>query len=97
MLSAKFNELGTRLTSLEEKPNNITKDIHLKVNAVETTTQEASTCAQEKREDVEGLEFRLVERNKTVSNQAITTHWLDIEVEVLKNRSPTKKTSLQKH
>ena len=96
MLNAKFNELGTRLTSLEEKPNNPTKDIHLKVNAVETTTQEASTCAQEEREAVEGFEFRLAERNKTVSNQAITTHWLDIEVD-LKNRSPTKNTSLQKH
>ena len=97
LLNAKFNELGTRLTLLEEKPNNLTKDIHLKLNAVETTTQEASTCAQEKREDVEGLEFRLAERNETVSNQAITTHRLDIEVEDLKNRSPTKNTSLQKH
>ena len=45
LLNAKFSELGTRLTSLEEKLDNVTKDIHLKLNAVETTAQEASTCA----------------------------------------------------
>ena len=45
LLNAKFSELGTRLTSLDEKLGNVTKDIHLKLNAVETTAQEASTCA----------------------------------------------------
>ena len=41
LLNAKFSELGTRLASLEEKLDNVTKDIHLKLNAVETTSQEA--------------------------------------------------------
>ena len=45
LLNAKFSELGTMLTSLEEKLDNVTKDIHLKLNAVETTAQEASTQA----------------------------------------------------
>ena len=40
--SAKFGELGTRLTSLEEKLNNVTNDIDHKLNAVETTDQEAT-------------------------------------------------------
>ena len=86
LLNAKFSELGTRLTSLEEKLDNVTKDIHLKLNAVETTAQEASTCAWENREEIEGLKFRLAELSETVSNQAITIHQLDIEVEDLKNR-----------
>ena len=68
LLNTKFIELGTRLTSLEEKLDNVTKDIHLKLNAIETTTQEASTYAQENREEMEGLKFRLVELNETVSN-----------------------------
>ena len=50
LLNAKFSELGTRLRSLEEKLDNVTKDIHLKLNAVETTAQEASTYARENRE-----------------------------------------------
>ena len=87
LLNAKFSELGTRLTSLKEKVDNVTKDIHLKLNAVETTAQETSTYAQENREVIEGLKFRLAELNETVSNQAITIHQLDIQVEDLKNRS----------
>ena len=43
LLNAKFSELGTRLTSLEEKLDSVTKDFHLKLNGVETTTQETST------------------------------------------------------
>ena len=43
LLNAKFSELGTRLKSLEEKLDSVTKDFHLKINGVETTTQEAST------------------------------------------------------
>ena len=68
LFKAKFNELGTRLTSLEEKLNSITKDIHLKLNAVETTAQEASTHARENREEIKGLKFRLAELNETVNN-----------------------------
>ena len=45
LLNAKFSEFITILTSLEEKLDNVTKDIHLKLNAVETTAQEASTQA----------------------------------------------------
>ena len=52
LLNAKFSELGTRLTSLEEKLDSVTKDIHLKVNAVETTAQEATTYARENREEI---------------------------------------------
>ena len=87
LLNSKFSEPGTRLTSLEDKLNNVTKDIHLKLNAVETKVQEASTCAQENREDIEGLKFRLAELNETVSNQVIIINQLDVEVEDLKNRS----------
>ena len=58
MLKAKFSELGTRLTSLEEKLDSVTKDIHLKLNAVEATAQEASTYARENRGEIEGLKFR---------------------------------------
>ena len=87
LLNAKFTALGTRLTSLEEKLDSVTKYIHLKLNAAETTAQEASTYAHENREKIEGLKFRLAELNATVSNQAITIHQLDIEVEDLKNRS----------
>ena len=43
LLNAKFSELGTRIKSLEEKLDSVTKDFHLKPNGVETTTQEAST------------------------------------------------------
>ena len=75
MLDTKFSELGTRLTSLGDKLNSVTKDIHLKLNAVETTAQEASTCAQENREEI-GLNFRLAELNETVSNQAIIINQL---------------------
>ena len=70
LLNAKFTELGIRLTLLEDKIDSVTKDIHLKLNAVETTAQEASTCARENREEIEGLKFRLVKLNETVSNQA---------------------------
>ena len=87
LLNAKFSELGTRLTSLEDKLDSVTKDIHLKPKAVETTAQEASTwstCAQENREEI-GL--KLAELNETVSNQAIIINQLDVEVEDLKNRS----------
>ena len=56
LLNTKFSELGTRLV-LEEKIDNVTIDIHLKLNAVETTAQEASTYAQENREEIEGLRF----------------------------------------
>ena len=52
LLNTKFSELGTRLTSLEDKLDSVTKDIHLKLNAVKTTAQEASacsTCARENR------------------------------------------------
>ena len=75
MLDTKFSELGTRLTSLGDKLNSVTKDIHLKLNAVETTAQEASTCAQENREEI-SLNFRLAELNETVSNQAIIINQL---------------------
>ena len=34
LLNAKFSELGKRQTSLEEKLDNVTKDIHLKLNAI---------------------------------------------------------------
>ena len=81
-------------TSLEEKLNSVTKDIHIKLNAVKTTAQEASTYACENREEIESLKFRLAELNETVSNQAITIHQLDIEIEDLKNRS-LKKTIWQ--
>ena len=87
MLNVKLSELGTRLTSLEEKLDSVTKDIHLKLNTVETTAQEASTHARENREEIESLQCRLAELNETVSNQAITIYQLDIEVEDLKNRS----------
>ena len=59
LLNAKFSERGTRLTSLEEKLDNVTKDIHLNLNAVEITYQEASTHAQENREEIEELKFSL--------------------------------------
>ena len=68
LLNSKFCELVTRLTSLEEKLNSITKDIHLKLNPVETTAQEASTYAHENREEIKGLKFRLAELNETVNN-----------------------------
>ena len=87
LLNAKFSELGTRLTSLEDKFDSVTKDIHLKLNAVKTTAQEASTCAQENREEIEGLKFRLAELYETASNQTIIINQLDVEVEDLKNRS----------
>ena len=86
LLNAKFSELGTRLTSLEDKLDSVTKDIHLKPKAVETTAQEASTwstCAQENREKT-GL--KLAELNETVSNQAIIINQLEVEVD-LKSRS----------
>ena len=87
LLNAKFSELSTRLTSLEEKLDSLTKGIHLKLNAVETTAQEASTHARENREEIKGLKFRLAELNETVRNQAITIYQLDIKVEDLKNRN----------
>ena len=87
MLNTKFSELGTRLTLLEEKLDTVTKDIHLKLNAVETTVQEASTHAPEIREEIEHLKLRLAELNETVSNQVIMIHQLNTEVEDLKNRS----------
>ena len=68
LFNAKFSELGTRITSLEEKLDSVTKDIHLKLNAVETTAQEASTHARENREEIKGLKFRLAELNETVNN-----------------------------
>ena len=68
LLNAKFSELGTRLTSLEEKLYSVKKDIHLKLNTIKTTAQEASTHARENREEIEGLKFRLAELNETVSN-----------------------------
>ena len=74
LLNAKFTELGTRKTSLEEKLDNVTKDIHLKLNAIETTAQEASTYARQNREEIEGLKVRLAELNESFSNQAITIH-----------------------
>ena len=86
LLNAKFSELGTRLTSLEDKLDSVTKDIHLKPKAVETTAQEASTwstCAQGNREEI-GL--KLAELNETVSNQAIIINQLEVEVD-LKSRS----------
>ena len=85
LLNAKFSERGTRLTSLEEKLDNVTKDIHLNLNAVEITYQEASTHAKkiEKRQKSQSL----AQLNETVRNQAITIHQLDIDVEDLKNRS----------
>ena len=46
LLNAKFSERDTRITSLEEKLDNVTKDIHLNLNAVEITYQEASTHAK---------------------------------------------------
>ena len=59
LLSAKSSELGTRLASLEQKLDNVTKDIHLKLNAVETTAQEASTYARENREDIHQLDIQV--------------------------------------
>ena len=56
------------------------------LNAVKTTVQEPSTYAPENREEIEGLKHRLAELTETASNQAITIHQLDIEVD-LKNRS----------
>ena len=38
LLNAKFSELGTKLTSLEEKLDNVIKDIHPKLNAVASTS-----------------------------------------------------------
>ena len=87
LLNAKFSELGTRLTSLEEKIDSLTNNIYLKLNAVEATAQEASIYARENREEIEGLKFSLAELNETVSNQAVTINQLDFEVEDLKNRS----------
>ena len=87
LFNAKFSELGTRLTSLEEKINSVTKDIHLKLNAVETPLHKTSTYTRENREETEGLKFRLVELNETVSNQSMTIHQLYIEVEDVKDRS----------
>ena len=84
LLNAKFSELDTRLASLEEKLDRVTKDIHLKLNAVETREEKRQ---RRNREEIESLKFRLAELNETVSNQAITSHQLDIEVEYLKNRS----------
>ena len=52
--------------------------------------------SRENTEEIEGLNFRLVELNGTVSNQAITIHQLDSEVEGL-TQKPIKNTSLQKH
>ena len=48
LLNTKFSQLGTRLTSFEDKFNNITKDIHLKLNAIKTIAQEASTMCTRK-------------------------------------------------
>ena len=71
LLNAKLCEFDTRLTSSEEKLNNVTKDIRLKLNAVRITSQEASAQAQENREVIDGLKFRLAELNETVRNEAI--------------------------
>ena len=87
LLNAKFSVIGIRLTSLEDKLDNVTKVIHLKLNAVRTTAQEASTCARENREEVDGLNFRFAELNETVNNQPFIINQLDVEVEDLKNRS----------
>ena len=81
LLNAKFSDLGTRLISLTERLDSVTKNIHLKLNVVETTAQEASTYARENTEEIEGLTFRLSELNETVSNKVITIYQLDIEVE----------------
>ena len=59
LLNARFSELSATLASLEEKLDNVTKDIHLKVNAVETTAQEASTYARENREDIHQLDIHV--------------------------------------
>ena len=72
LLNVTFCELSTTLTSLEDKLDNVTKDIHLKLNAVNTTAQEVSTCARENREEIEDFKFRLAELNETISTQAIT-------------------------
>ena len=87
LLNAKFSELGTRLTSLEDKLDSVTKDIHLKPNAVETTAQEASTCSTCAQENREEIGLKLAELNETVSNQAIIINQLEVEVEDLKSRS----------
>ena len=87
LLNAKLCELDTGLPTLEEKLNNVTKDIHLKLSAFVTTSQETILQAQENREEKDGLNFRLAELNETVSNQANTVDQLDIEVEDLQNRS----------
>ena len=59
LFSAKFSELGTRLTSLEEKLNNVTNDIDHKLSAVETTDQEASTYAQYKIELLSCAQYKI--------------------------------------
>ena len=71
LLNVTFCELSTTLTSLEDKLDNVIKDIHLKLNAVNTTAQEVSTCARENREEID-FKFRLAELNETISTQAIT-------------------------
>ena len=49
LLNAKFSELGTRLTQLEGKSNNVTKKHPPEaINAVATTAQEAVVCRDEK-------------------------------------------------
>ena len=50
LLNAKFSELGTRLTSLEDKLDSVTKDIHLKLNTVQTTAQEAIEAIEQRRD-----------------------------------------------
>ena len=46
-----------------------------------------STCAQENREEIEGLNFRLAELNETVGNQAIIINQVGVEAEDLQSRS----------
>ena len=66
LLNPKFSELDTRLTSLEDKFDSVTKDIHLKLNAVKTTAQETSTCSTCARENREEKGLKLAELNETV-------------------------------
>ena len=87
LLNANFSELDTRLRSLEEKLDNVTKDIHLKLNAVETTAQEASTYARENREYIEGLNdcngtrtHNHLVRKRTLNHLASLAKWLSVRL-----------------
>ena len=87
LLNEKFDDFSKKHISVEEKFDNIAREIYIKMEQIEKKAEDAKANASNNSNEIESLKFEMKKKSEKISKQFEKISELESEIKELKNRS----------